>query len=39
MPTTEIRILDSYWGNVADEGLNDDGITAIEHAVNELLAG
>lgn len=33
----ELRILDTYWGHVAGEGLNDDDTKQIEQAMIELL--
>lgn len=37
IPKAELRILDSAWGHVAGEGMNDADTAIIEHAIAELL--
>jgi len=37
VPNAELRILESHWGHVAGEGLNDADTVFIERAINDLL--
>ena len=37
VPNAEFRILESHWGHVAGEGLNDADTVFIESAINDLL--
>ncbi|MGU3577017.1 alpha/beta fold hydrolase [Brucellaceae bacterium C25G] len=37
IPKAELRVLDSAWGHVAGEGMNDQDTEVIEKAINELL--
>ncbi|MBB3810483.1 alpha/beta fold hydrolase [Pseudochelatococcus contaminans] len=38
IPKAELRVLESHWGHVAGEGLNDADTKVIESAITELLA-
>lgn len=37
IPKAELRVLESVWGHVAGEGMNDADTAIIEHAIAELL--
>ncbi|GAA5629053.1 MULTISPECIES: hypothetical protein [Brucella] len=37
IPKAELRVLESVWGHVAGEGMNDADTSIIEHAIAELL--